>query len=363
MKKTLFAICIGILSLAAAACQESLSEDRSGTLSVVVYDAASLETRASDVTELGYERQLNNLQLFVFEGSTLLKYEQITDGLSGGTLTRSYESIKAGAYHVYAVANAADLSGVSTEEDLLETAVWLSECRLDASTGFVMAGDGQTVVGSGSAATVSVPLTRFAARVRLVSLTNEVPASYAGGGQVKIEAVYLANALGTWNLGGTGTASQWVNLGGRAAGKEASSNAADMIAASAQVNPAAYASQVFRGQDISVSRGSVQTFTDCCLYSFPNAVTEDHTGNTATQTAGALTRLVVQAQVNGARWWYPVTLFQDGKGIERNTTYDVRLTLRATGSDDPNEPVGKGMLTATVSTAVWLQGAEYTETI
>ena len=346
-----------------ASCQEMAPDTGTGRLSVVIFDAQGPVTRASDVTELSYEKQINNLQLFIFEGSTLFKYELITDGLSGETIQRTYEAIKAGVYSVYAVANASDLSGISSEEELVETAVSLSECRLDASSGFVMAGSATTNVGSGGSETVAVLLSRFAARVRLVSVENQLPASYAGGGQVKIEAVYLANALGTWNLGGTETATGWVNLGGRAAGKEASTQRDDYIATQAQVNPAAYAAQVFRAQDVTVQRGDTQSFTDCCLYSFPNPVTEDHTGNTATQSTGALTRLVVLATVNGSSWWYPVTLFRDGKGIERNTSYDVRLTLRATGSDDPNEPVGKGALTATVSVAPWLEGAEYTETI
>lgn len=335
----------------------------SGTLSLVISDGNGLMTKASDVTELAYEKAVNNLQIFIFEGETLFRYEKISSGLGTLPYSKTYTAMKAGAYQVYAVANAGDLGDVATEAALQEKVVKLSDCSLTASQGFVMAGNATTVVGNGAAATASVALTRFAARVRLVSVKNEVPASYAQSGAITVKSVFLINALGTWNLGGTGAASEWVNLGGRASGKQASTTKSDYIAAASQVNPSAYQTQVFRADGSSVANNVQKDYTDCCLYSFPNAVTTDHTGNTATTSDGAFARLVVLATVNGADWWYPVTLFKDGKGLERNTSYDVRLVIRGTGSTDPNEPVGKGDLTAEVSVNPWTSGAEYTETI
>lgn len=334
-----------------------------GTLSIVISDGGSLSTKASDVTELSYEKAVNNLQIFIFEGETLFRYEKISSGLGTLPYSKTYTALKAGAYQIYAVANAADLGDVSTEAALQAKVVKLSDCSLTASQGFVMAGNATAMVGNGSTATASVALTRFAARVRLVSVKNEVPASYAQSGAVTVKSVFLINALGTWNLGGAGTASEWVNLGGRASGKQASTTKSDYIAAASQVNPSAYQAQVFKADGSSVANSVQKDYTDCCLYSFPNDVTTDHTGNTATTTDGAFARLVVLATVNGADWWYPVTLFKDGKGLERNTSYDVRLVIKGTGSTDPNEPVGKGDLTAEVSVNPWAPGAEYTETI
>lgn len=334
-----------------------------GTLSIVISDGGALSTKASDVTELAYEKAVNNLQIFIFEGETLFRYEKISSGLGTLPYSKTYTALKAGAYQIYAVANAADMGDVATEAALQAKVVKLSDCSLTASQGFVMAGNTTAMVGNGSTATASVALTRFAARVRLVSVKNEVPASYAQSGAVTVKSVFLINALGTWNLGGTGTASEWVNLGGRASGKQASTTKSDYIAAASQVNPSAYQAQVFKADGSSVANNVQKDYTDYCLYSFPNAVTADHTGNTATTADGAFARLVVLATVNGEDWWYPVTLFKDGKGLERNTSYDVRLVIKGTGSTDPNEPVGKGDLTAEVSVNPWAPGAEYTETI
>lgn len=363
MRRMLFCLGLAVTTLLVPACASQEYTAANGALSIVIADGDGVATKASDVTELAYEKAISNLQVFIFEGETLFKYEKITTGIGSLPWSKTYEALKAGAYTVRVVANAADLSAVTTEAMLEEQVIRLSDCSLDASHGFVMAGSGTAVVGGSGPATATVPLTRFAARVRLVSIDNQVPSTYAGGGAVTVKSIFLINALGTWNLGGSGEASEWVNLGGRASGKQASTTPADYIKQPSQVNPAAYQAQVFRADDNSIARGVRKDYTDCCFYSFPNALTADHTGPTATTSSGALTRLVVLATVNGADWWYPVTLFKDGKGLERNTSYDVRLILRATGSSDPNEPVGKGDLTAVVTVNTWVAGAEYTETI
>ena len=362
MKRFYLTLSALLATLLFTACAEQ-EMPGAGSLSLVISDGSALSTKASDVTELSYEKAVNNLQIFIFEGETLFRYEKISSGLGTLPYSKTYTALKAGAYAVYVVANAADMGDVATEAALQEKVIHLSDCSLTASQGFVMAGTTTTMVGNGSTATASVALTRFAARVRLVSVTNEVPSTYAQSGAVTVKSVFLINALGTWNLGGTGVASEWVNLGGRASGKQASTTKSDYLSSASQVNPSAYQAQVFRTDGNSVANGVAKNYSDFCLYSFPNAVTADHTGNTATTTDGAFARLVVLATVNGTDWWYPVTLFKDGKGLERNTSYDVRLIIRGTGSSDPNEPVGKGDLTAEVTVNPWSPGAEYSETI
>ena len=362
MKKLCLTLSALLAALLFTACTEQ-EMSGAGTLSLVISDGGALSTKASDVTELSYEKNVNNLQIFIFEGETLFRYEKVSSGLGTLPYSKTYTALKAGSYSIFVVANAADMGDVATEAALQEKVIHLSDCSLTASQGFVMAGSTTTMVGSGATETATVSLARFAARVRLVSVTNEVPSTYAQSGAVTVKSVFLINALGTWNLGGSGAASEWVNLGGRASGKQASTTKSDYIAAASQVNPSAYQAQVFRADGNSIANTVAKNYTDCCLYSFPNAVTTDHTGNTATTSDGAFARLVVLATVNGADWWYPVTLFKDGKGLERNTSYDVRLIIRGTGSTDPNEPVGKGDLTAEVSVTPWTPGAEYTETI
>lgn len=333
----------------------------SGSLTLVIF-GEGCATKASATDPQPYETVLNSLQILVFEGETLLRHENITEGLSTLPVSKTFSDLKAGAYQVYAVANAADLSGVASRTSFLATTVRLTDCGLTTSTGFVMC-DGTTVtVTNGATASAALSLQRFCARVRLVSLTNNVPAGYAGGGAITVKGVFLINGKGTWNLGGTGAASEWINLGGRTSGNHASTGRADYIDAASDVNPSAYQGHVFHADGSSVARGTTRNY-GTYFYTMPNEVTADHTGATSTPSTGAMSRLVVLATVNGADYWYPVTLFKDGKGPERNTAYDVTVTIKATGSEDPNEPVGKGNLTATVTVRDWLSGADYTEEI
>jgi hypothetical protein len=251
---------------------------------------------------------------------------------------------------------------VTTEAQLQSTAVSLSDCGLTVGSGFVMAGSVQRlVVVSGESQAVSLTLERFAARVRVASITNQVPSTYAEGGAVTIKGIFLENAPTRWNLLGTGEPSEWANLGGRVDGRPSSTTAADYITAATQV-PEAFRDQLFQSGTGFLARGATVRPDSCFLYAFPNAKSVDHTGATATQQNGALSRVVVLARVNGADWWYPLTLWQQGEGLERNTSYDVALTLRATGSSDPNEPVTAAQLAATITTANgWSAGANYTE--
>ena len=360
MKRITICRMLFLAAMSLSACSGVLPTGQEGSLSVVVSDG--LASKASDVTELPFEKAVNQIQLFLFEGSALRSYEMIDTRSQTFPFTKTYPGIRAGEYQVFVVANAADLSFVETPSDLLGTAVRLSECSLDVSRGFVMAGSASVTVG-GAAVQAPVALQRFASRIRLVSVENHVPASYAGNGSVAVKGVFLANALGRWTLSGSGAASEWVNLGGRTAGREAATERSDFLVAEGQVHPAACRGQVFRELDETLSRGTRKMFSACCLYTFPNTVATDHTGNTATEAYGAMTRLVVLAEVDGQDWWYPVTLFKDGKGPQRNMSYDVKLTLRATGSSDPNEPVGAGSLEAGISVKGWLTGVKYTETL
>ena len=76
--------------------------------------------------------------------------------------------------------------------------------------------------------------------------------------------------------------------------------------------------------------------------------------------AGATkTRLVVEADIAGRTYYYPVTM----TSLERNKAYTVALTIRNLGSDDPDKPVEKGSVSVSISVAGWETGTSYDETI
>lgn len=345
--------------LLAPACMPAQDPAAEGTLSIVIPGDGDPATKGSEVTAYSYEKAVNRVQLLLFKEGVRCDYTALEAGVSF-PYTKNYPSLGAGSYQVYVVANGPDLRGVTSEDALHATSIHLSDCGLTDATGFVMMGGAPVQITPGVTARVAVPMRRFAARVRVTSIRNGLPAGYADNGAMTLKGIFLINALESWNLGGTGSPSGWVNLGGRTAGRQASTERSDYICTAAQV-PASCRDQLFRTLSVAVARGATHSFDAACLYTFPNAVTLDRTGPTATPETGAPARLVVLARVNGADWWYPVTLLKEEHGLERNTTYDVSLVICAVGSSDPNEPVTEAQLQATVVPAGWGVGTDYTE--
>ena len=351
--------CLPLLAAVLASCSP-LPSGGEGTLSLVLSVPGGTTKALSDASAYAYEEAVNQVQLLLFKDGSRYDYLSLDAASVSFPYTKSYTSLGAGAYRIYAVANGPDLSAVRTETALLGTSICLTDCGLSASQGFVMMDGAGVQVDAGSRSEVTLRMLRYASRVRVTSIRNQLPAAYAAGGAMTIKGIFLINALQTWNLGATGSPTGWLNLGGREAGHAASTERQHYIASAAQV-PSAFRAHLFLSPSVSLSRSQAYQPSAACLYSLPNGVTQDHPGPEATENTGAPARLVVLAQVNGTDWWYPVTLVHEGKGLERNTTYDVALTFCASGSADPNEPVTESQLVATVSRSGWVDGPSYSE--
>ena len=363
MRPTLFLFSFLAAFCAFPACTDLPEPEGSGALAISLSPRVTVQTKASDVTERSFEKVVNQLQLFLFKDGARYDYISLQGNALVFPYTRRYTSLSSGSYAVYAVANGPDLSSVTTEAQLQSRSVTLADCSLSDTKGFVMAAASTSVsITAGASTQVSLSLQRFASRVQVVSIRNQVPSTYAESGAVTIKGIFLENANSQWNLMGTGEPSSWVMLGGRVAGKQASNERSDFVSEATQV-PESFRTQLYRSFAQTIAREGTWYPDSCGLYAFPNRRTVDHTGASATAESGALSRLVVLARVNGADWWYPVTLFQQGTGLERNTSYDVTLAIRATGSTDPNEPVSEAQLAATVTCNGWTTGHSYTESL
>jgi len=75
------------------------------------------------------------------------------------------------------------------------------------------------------------------------------------------------------------------------------------------------------------------------LYCYPNTNTEDSIGS-------PFTRLVIEGKIEGKTWYYPININREDfcwvegtEGIERNKCYVYDITIKRTGSSDPDTPV------------------------
>ena len=322
-------------------------EEKTATLNVSLDFEDDNHTKATSyVTSQTYETAVNNVQVLVFDSTGALNaYADADKSVTGITINTT-----AGSKTVWAVVNGPDLSSVTTVSGLSAMAIDLGDNSTTASAGFVMAGSTTCTVSS-STATASISVRRFVARVALAKVSNSLPDSY---GSLTVNSVALINVVGNQNLAGAATPSTWYNKMGRKDGATASSQ---IIDGSSYL--ASCPTLTFKSISSSVANGSSLTpSTPYLLYCYPNSTSTDAEGWSSSFTARK-TRLVVTATISGTKYYYPIVI----DAPTRNTAYTVELTITGLGSSDPDQPVVKGSITASVSVQGWSAGAVYEETI
>lgn len=353
MKKT-----FSILALAAAVlcscdknadcvpCQKAEENQEPATLSVSLgFDDPETRAVTAYTTAQDYEKAVNSVQILVFDASG--KINMYKD--AGTAVSDIQLSTTAGQKTVWAVVNGPDLSAVANLSVLQAKAVDLADNSLTKTEGFVMAGSTSCTV-SATGGTAAVTVSRLVSRVALQKVTNSLPSGY---GALKIDNVTLINVVGNQNLAGNASIATWYNKMGRKDGGAQ----ADIIDGS--TNKASCPSLTFVAPAATVNNGAAHTpATPHLFYCYPNATSADANGWVSSFTARK-TRLVVAATISGTKYYYPVTI----NTPERNKAYTVELTITGLGSTDPDQPVSKGAITASVTVQEWLPGTTYEETI
>ena len=353
MRKT-----ISILAMAAAVlcscdknadCVPCEDQQETGTLAVSLLFDEGAQTKAvtSFTTSQTYEKQVNKVQVFVFDESGKINIYKD----AGTTQSNISISTTTGKKTIWAVVNGPDLSEVASLAELEDTAIDLAANSTTAATGFVMAGSTSCPV-SATAATANISVSSLVARVALQKVTNQLPDGY---GALTIENVVLTNVAGNQNIAGDATPATWYNKMGRKDGATESSQIID-----GDTNKASCEALTFKSVKQEVAHGSdLNITTPYLFYSYPNSNTAGSTGWVNPFTARA-SRLVVTATIDGVKYYYPVTL---SKKLERNKAYTVEITITGLGSTDPDKPIEKGGLTAAITVLDWVDGGSYEETL
>jgi len=349
MKKNfLMTAVLGAALLAACQPVEPEKTEQFGTLSVNL--AAPATMTKSDTSPLSCESKVNRMRVMIYNSAGNIVRDTL---LSSPYNSLSISQIKVGQYSVYAVANSCSSipssPGIITNpNDFSNKMISLSDCNLDENTGFVMFGSNPsvTVTTSATPQPADLSVTRFPARIRLVSVTNALP-DYLG--DLTVERVMIVNGYAQWNIAGNSNPTIYVNPAGRNA------TSGNIISSAEEADYPAHSFWALPLAEKNIVHGATKTYNHS-FYSFPNAVANDVT---TAGTGGGKLRLVAAIRVDQTLYYYPVTL----TNVERNKSYDVKLTVSGLGSEDPNHPVEKGAAGISISVSGWGDGAEYTETI
>jgi hypothetical protein len=318
-----------IIALAATSCSLHSPVEPDSPVPLKTTDiTVKVSCPGTRVTEISGEDEaaVNSLQVFVFDSDGAI--DAVGRG-SGGSLSINVTAGK--GKRLWAVANAPDLTGVGTEDELCGSITTLT----DNSVGnLVMAGN--TTADILSDTEVPISLVRLAAKVTVKQITRRFSVAGLAARPLTIKRIYLINVAAGLRLDGTGEATQWLNRRGFA------SSGADALLSSDS------------GLDVSLSNGGTYG-TAHSFYCYPNPCSTDSAGESWSPRK---TRLVVEAELGGKLCWYSLTFPE----ILRNRTYTVEnLTLSGKGSATPDTPYGREELSASVTVRDWTDGSSYTE--
>lgn len=285
-------------------------------------DAA--DTRVTGISP-DNERRIESLQVMVFDSNGN------SEGYArsaGSTLTINMTCGRSKQFRA-AVNCTADLSSVSTLGQWEATAVRLGDC-----TGNRLAMAGGTSMDILEDTDVTINVSRLMSKVSINSITRRFESPALASKTFIIKGIYLINAAGDTNFG-SGMPTVWLNKSALAGGD------ADALLCDGSLNAA-------------LADGASYN-TPHSFYCCPNPTTTDTQGGS---WSARHTRLVVEAQLDGATMYYPITL----PVLKANHTYTVSgLTITGKGCSSPDSIAERSSHSAILTIEDWNSGASYTE--
>ncbi len=350
MKRNILSILLSSAILAAACtpgdCDICPQEENAGTAQLAIDVNTGVQTKAGEyIAEQAYEEQVNDIQVFIFDGKGRLNAYKTSSQNAPIIITTTY-----GQKTVWAVVNGPDLKAVKTLNELTSYALDLDANSITASEGFVMTGSADVNIDKKDVS-AEITVRRLTSRVAVCNITNRLPEAY---GNLRIDNIVLTNVVGNQNIAGTADIRTWYNkMGRRDNSPQVQTEIIDGVNYLATCP-----SLTFAKPGATVASGDKHDDT-YLFYSYPNNTANDVTGWTNPFSARK-TKLIVTATIENETYYYPVVLKDN---LERNKAYTINIVITALGSTDPDRPVDKGTLTTTIKVEDWGTGAIYTETI
>lgn len=281
------------------------------------------------------EDKVNNVSVFVFRTDDGHKLD--ASGYADDGTTEMEIKCTIGEKKVYVLVNAAEdfTNTVRCESDLLAQKTRLIENGCENL--FMMGDETQSLVGPTS--TLTVPVTRLVASVKVEKITNMMEAkAYRGNGLFKVDAIYLTNVVGSWAYDGSTNPQSLADEEWMARlVKEDSPLICD-----ANVN-----------QTVNYEQSMTDTHT---FYAFPNNCAVDESETWSKRS----TMLVVEATLDGVKYYYPCAVGP----LERNRQYVIsEIIIRRPGSNYPWQAVHKTDATVKVEITQWSQPVTTNEDI
>lgn len=325
----------GLQSCRPEECTLCMEEPQPSTLTLNLLPGGLKSTSAQSQEQ---DNTVNTLDVFVFgdglpdspERNRLDAYSRFTGaGLEDLTL-----STTTGQKIICVIANSHtdSYSGIT---DLASFRTLITDLRDERLGDFTMYGE--TKENLGINATVNISLSRFVARVDIAYIKTRFEGTPYEGMTLDNCRLFLANASGDMLVSGGIPPENPLVLNRNGLVEEDAGSTAEtgliMDVIPGEIGNSGYSTPHF-------------------LYCYSNE----------TEDIATSTRLVLQADLDGVTYYYPIPVNQPGygdpetyghTGIRRNTAYSYGITITRPGSPDPMTPLEPGDMELSVEVADW----------
>ena len=331
MKNSHLLIASMLPAICLAGCNSTISTETPETplVRTTIAVSGNALTKATDVTSSD-ESAIKNLQIFVFDETGAVEYY-----LDAGESSTGEIVTKEGKKTVTAVVNAPSLKDVSTRTSLMTMSTLLSD---NGKGSMIMTGEVEAVLQDGGK--INIPVTRIISKVLIKKITSNFASSYYASKTFTVNSIYLINVAGDNTFSASSEPTIWYNKLGNG-NNDSACKAFDLLY-----------------DNVGTSLAYKSSYTkDHSFYCYPNLI--------STETFESVwsprhTMLVVEAQLDGEKTYYPIEL----PVIGRNKCIIIEeLIITKKGSDYPYVPVMNGDCDVTVSVVDWDVILNYTETI
>lgn len=320
-------IIAAMAAIALAACEKKDVEPQVKPGETVTFEV-SAQTSQTKITgaETG-ENTVNSYQFLVFNKDNGMLETYASSETASTKLTCT-----TGSKDIVVIANAPNLSSVVSMEMLKNTKSALKDNKKGK---FVMEGIASPTL-TASSNTVNVTLTRLVSKIRLKKISLNFDHASYDELNFKVLKVYLINVPADRGyLASPADPELWYN--------ELEYDAADP-------NEMLY-------DDVNIDISATKLYDiQHHFYCYPNPYTTD---SFTDEWSPRPTRLVVEAELGGVHYYYPVALPE----LKSNTVYEVSLEIVRPGSVTPEENMDKYESSVTVTINEWAPTVPVPETI
>ncbi len=287
------------------------------------------------------DNTVHTLEIFVFkndgaDAGVLDTYKKFSEG-ELPSLANIQVQTTTGSKIIYAVANShkENWTGINT---LAQFKGVLSSLQQENLKSFTMVGSTTSVLQA--ATSVNIDISRLVARIHLAGIKTAFAGTPYEGCTLKNVKAYLINAMGDIHY-----------ADGSSSAKPLILNANKLVTE----NVAACAMSGMLYDELPQEVGESGYSTSHYFYCYENMLQSESYDN-------KFTKLVIQADLNGTTYYYPININREGfgynssnghAGIKRNTSYSVEVTITRPGSLEPGSILEFGTATAKVNVLNW----------